>query len=251
MIIGVISAKGGVGKTTIVANLGVTLVKNFGKKVLVIDGNITTPTLEVHLGMLSQEKTLHDVLDGKISLLQSIYIHPSGLHIIPSSLSPITEHPDLKALKEKLEEIKNSYDIILIDGAAGIGTEVISVIKACDCVLIVTNPEMTSVLSAIKAIKISRNLGVSVLGIVLNKATKEKHELKASDIEEICETRVIETIPYDKKIPESIRKMTPVVIYNKNAKSVAAFNSLATKIIGEVVKKESFFDKIKKILRIG
>ena len=251
MIISVVSAKGGVGKTTVVSNVGTALVKNFGKKVLVVDGNITTPTLGIHLGMLSQEKTLHDVLSGSVNLTQAIYIHPCGLHIIPASLSPTSEYPDPQTLKEKLEEIKNSYDVIFIDGAAGIGREVISAIKASDNVLIVTNPEMTSVLSAIKAIKISRSLGVPILGIVLNRATREKHELKVSDVEELCEAKVIATIPYDKKIPESIRRMTPVVLYDKNAKSVPAFNSLAAQIIGEELRKEGFLDKLKRFLRLG
>jgi septum site-determining protein MinD len=251
MIISVVSAKGGVGKTTVVSNVGTALVKNFGKRVLVVDGNITTPTLGVHLGMLSQEKTLHDVLAGNMNLTQAIYIHPCGLHIIPASLSPTSEYPDPQTLKEKLEEIKNSYDVIFIDGAAGIGREVISAIRASDNVLIVTNPEMTSVLSAIKAIKISRSLGIPILGVVLNRATREKHELRVSDVEELCEAKVIATIPYDKKIPESIRRMTPVVLYDKNAKSVPAFNSLAAQIIGEELRKEGFFDKLKRLLRLG
>jgi septum site-determining protein MinD len=186
-----------------------------------------------------------------VNLTQAIYIHPCGLHIIPASLSPTSEYPDPQTLKEKLEEIKNSYDVIFIDGAAGIGREVISAIKASDNVLIVTNPEMTSVLSAIKAIKISRSLGIPILGIVLNRATREKHELKVSDVEELCEAKIIATIPYDKKIPESIRRMTPVVLYDKNAKSVPAFNSLAAQIIGEELKKERFLDKLKRLLRLG
>jgi cell division ATPase MinD len=251
MIISVVSAKGGVGKTTVVSNVGAALVKNFGRRVLVVDGNITTPTLGIHLGMLSQDKTLQDVLAGNINLTQAIYIHPCGLHIIPASLSPEKEYPDPLILKEKLEEIRNAYDVIFIDGAAGIGREVISAIRASDCVLIVTNPEMTSILSAIKAIKISKSLEVPILGIVLNRATREKHELKVSDVEELCESRVIGIIPYDKKIPESIRRMTPVVLYDKKAKSVPAFNSLAAKIIGEEFRKEGFFDKLKRFLRLG
>lgn len=251
MIISVVSAKGGVGKTTIVSNLSVILVKDFGKKVLVVDGNITTPTLGIHLGMLSQEKTLHDVLNGSLDLNQAVYIHPTGLHVVPASLSPTSEYPDPEILKEKLEKVKGIYDFIFIDGAAGIGREVISAIKASDYVLVITNPEMTSVLSAIKAIKISKFLGVPVLGVVINKATKGKHELKNEDVEELCEAKVLATIPYDKKIPESIRKMTPVVLYNKKAVSIPAFFSLASQITGEEKKKEGFFEKLKRLFKLS
>lgn len=251
MIIGIVSAKGGVGKTTVTSNLSVALVKNFGKKVLAIDGNITTPNLGIHLGMLSQERTIHDVLMGNLKLTQAIYIHPSGLHIIPASLSPTTEYPDPQILKEKLEEVKGNYDFIFIDGAAGIGREVISVVKASDFILVVTNPEMTSVLSAIKVIKISKYLGVPTIGIVVNKTMKEKHELKPSDIEELCEAKVIAIIPHDKKILESIRKMTPVVLYDGNSPASVAFNKLAAYIAGEEILEESFIQKLKKFLRLS
>ncbi|MEM5829362.1 MAG: cell division ATPase MinD [Candidatus Aenigmatarchaeota archaeon] len=251
MIIGVISAKGGVGKTTVVSNLGAVLVKEFGKKVLVVDGNITTPTLGIHLGMLSQEKTIDDVLDGNLIFNQAIYIHPCGLHIAPASLSLRTRYPDVEKLKEILRGVKESYDVIFIDGAAGIGREVLSTIQASDGVLVVTNPEMTSIVAAIKAIKISNTLNIPVLGIVINKVTKGKHELKISDVEELCEVKVISTIPYDKKIPESIKKMTPVVLLYPNSPSSLAFKSLAAYIIGEAYPKETFWDKLRKILRLG
>lgn len=251
MIIGVISAKGGVGKTTVVSNVGAILVKEFGKKVLVIDGNITTPTLGIHLGMLSQEKTLDDVLDGNLDFHQATYIHPCGLHIVPSSLSVRNRYPDPERLKERLTEVKDLYDVILIDGAAGIGREVIAVIQASDGVLIVTNPEMTSIVAAIKAIKISKSLGISPLGIVINKATKEKHELKISDIEELCETKVISTIPFDREILKSIKKMTPVVLCDGRAPSYPAFKSLAAYIIGKEYFAETFWDKFRRIFRLG
>ncbi len=71
-IVGVISAKGGVGKTTIVANLGVALVSEFGKKVLAVDGNITAPNLGLYLDIVRPPVTLHDVLKNQISITQSI-----------------------------------------------------------------------------------------------------------------------------------------------------------------------------------
>lgn len=247
MIIGVISAKGGVGKTTVVSNVGALLVKEFGKKVLVIDGNITTPTLGIHLGILSQEKTLDDVLEGILDFHQATYIHPCGLHIVPASLYVRNGYPDPEKLKERLLEVKDSYDVILIDGAAGIGREVISTIQASDGVLVVTNPEMTSIVAAIKAIKIAKSLGIPILGITVNKATKEKHELKIPDIEELCETKVISTIPFDKKIPQSIKKMTPVVLYEGNSSSCSAFKSLAAHLIGEEYQKETFWKRLRRM----
>lgn len=64
-VIGVISIKGGVGKTTVVSNLGATLAYEFGKKVLVIDANFSAANLGLHLGIVDPEITIHDVLAGK------------------------------------------------------------------------------------------------------------------------------------------------------------------------------------------
>lgn len=67
-VISLLSAKGGTGKTTVATNLSIALVTNFGKRVLLIDGNVSTPNAGIHLGMLSQERTLYDVLKGTLSM---------------------------------------------------------------------------------------------------------------------------------------------------------------------------------------
>ena len=249
MIISIVSAKGGVGKTTLTANVASSLVRDFGKRVLAIDGNITTPSLGVHLGILSQEKTLDDVLEGSMKLYQAVYIHPCGLHVLPASLSPKTKYPDPEVLREKILEVKNAYDFILIDGAAGIGREVIAAITASDNAIVVTNPEMTSILAAIKIIKISQALNVQPIGLVVNKVSNERYELKKADIEEFCGVRVISTIPYDKKISESIKEMSPIVL-NHNSPSAKAFRELASLLVGEEFREESFWERIKRIFRL-
>ena len=243
-VIGIISAKGGVGKTTIATNLGIALVREFGERVLVIDGNITTPTLGLQLGILSQERNVDDVLEGKESFYQATYIHPSGLQVVPASLSLKHPYPDPENLREKLTEIRDKYDFILIDGAAGIGREVIAVIQASDSVLVVSNPEVTSVVAAIKAIKISKLYNIPVIGMALNKATKKSYELKTNEIKELSEMDIISIIPYDKKILESIKKMKPVFLYHKS-KSKKPFKDLAAYIAGEAPKK-GFREKLRK-----
>lgn len=245
MTIAIISAKGGVGKTTTTANVGIALVKTFSRRVLAIDGNITTPTLGIHMGILSQERTLDDVLKGEITMQKAVYIHPCGLHIIPSSLSPAAGYPDTDVLKEKIKEVKDAYDVVLIDGAAGIGKEVISAIKASDDVLVVTNPDMASIVSAIKVLKIARNLQASIIGLALNRVTGDKHELKVSEVEELCEARVVATIPYTREMLRSIRKMTPIMLQDEGSPASEAFKRLAGYLIGEDYKpKEKFYEKI-------
>src|SRR3972149_10622941 len=85
-IIGIISGKGGVGKTTTVSNLGTALV-DMVKKVIILDANVTTPNLSLHLGIPFYPITLHDVIKRKAPIEKAIYNHVSGLKIIPASLA--------------------------------------------------------------------------------------------------------------------------------------------------------------------
>ncbi|MFH7880731.1 MAG: cell division ATPase MinD [Candidatus Aenigmatarchaeota archaeon] len=251
VVIGIISAKGGVGKTTVTSNLSSALVKFFGKRVLAVDGNITTPNLGIHFGMLSQENTLNEVLAEKIDVTQAIYIHPSGVHIIPSSLSAMVEYPDVGKLKEKIDKIKDNYDYVLIDGAAGIGKEVISTIKASDKILLVSNPDMTAILSMIKAKKIVHMLNNSLYGLVLNKVEGKKYEMKKEKIEELSEVNIIGEVPFDKKVIESISKMTPIVLLDGRAKASRAFKKIAAHITQEIfIEKESIWEKIKRFFHL-
>lgn len=249
MTIAVISAKGGVGKTTVTANVATSLCKDFGRRVLAIDGNITTPTLGIHMGILSQEKTLDDVLYGNMKMQQAVYIHPCGLHVIPASLAPNVEYPDPQRLKEKIAEVKGAYDVVMVDGAAGIGREVISAIKAADDIVVVTNPDMAAIVSAIKAIKIARSLEASITGIVVNRVTGGRHEPSIADIEELCETRVIAAIPYDRSILESVKRMTPVVLSAPDSRVGISFRRLAGYLVGEDIKlTESLASKIRRLI---
>jgi len=85
-IITITSGKGGVGKTTTAINLGAAL-NSFGKDVVILDANLTTPNVGLHLGAPIVPVSLNHVLLGKADLEDAIYEHESGTKIIPSSLS--------------------------------------------------------------------------------------------------------------------------------------------------------------------
>jgi len=97
--IGVISLKGGVGKTSIVTALG-SAIADFGKKVLLVDGNLSAPNLGVHLDVINPDKTLHHVLAGKANFRDSIQ-KLGKFDLLPASVFPKEEVSPLK-LKKKL-----------------------------------------------------------------------------------------------------------------------------------------------------
>jgi septum site-determining protein MinD len=237
VIVAVASAKGGVGKTTSVANLGTALAL-LKKHVLAIDGNLTTPNLNIHLGMVSDGECIQDVLKKDVPITKALRVHESGLHVIPASIS-IRKHPDLSMLKEKISAIKELYDVVLIDCAAGTGEEVLAALRASDAVLVICNPDMVSVISAIKVIKIANSFNTRILGIVLNRVAQVRPEISPDKIEKLCRTKIICNVPFDKDVPRSISKMKPIVLYKPKSKVSKAFKMLAASLVGEVYMKPS------------
>lgn len=248
-VIGMVSAKGGVGKTTIAANLGALLAQH-GNNVLLVDGNITTPTLGFHFGISPKDKTFTEVLKNEASIEDTIYIHDTGLHILPASFMPSKYYPDPEGMKDKISPLKQKYDFIIIDGAAGIGREVIASMEASDAVMVVTNTEFTSAISACKIIKIAEMLNVPVLGLIVNKAFNTSHQMSIKEMEELCERKVLGTIPFDKKIPESLHFQKPIALQRKHSKSLPALRKLACWLSEKEYQEEGFAEKLKRILFI-
>src|SRR3989304_10094524 len=85
-IIVITSGKGGVGKTTTAINLAAAM-KHFGQDVLIIDGNLSTPNVGLHLNSPEVPINLNHVLRGKAEAFEAVYEHESGIKIMPSSLS--------------------------------------------------------------------------------------------------------------------------------------------------------------------
>ena len=157
-IITITSGKGGVGKTTTAINLGAAL-NSFGKEVIIVDANLTTPNVGLHLGAPIVPVNLNHVLAGKADITDAIYEHESGTKIIPSSLS-VRElrkinHSKLKDVGKKLRKMA---DYIIFDSAAGLGAEAIAAIEAADELIIVTNPEIPAVTDALKTSKVIEEL---------------------------------------------------------------------------------------------
>jgi septum site-determining protein MinD len=233
-IIACASGKGGVGKTTLVANLGIALAK-MGKNVVILDANLTTPNLGLHLGIPLFPKTLHDVLKGKARMHEAIYRHESGLKVVPAGIAL----KDLKGVDARdlpnvlLDLLGRNVDIILLDASAGLGREALSAIESSDEMLLITNPDLPSAIDALKATKLAEQVGTKVIGLVLNRVTKKSHELSRKEIKNILDDiEILAMIPEDVAVKEAVSKRTPVYLYKPRSKASKAIKNLAAKIVG-------------------
>ena len=246
-IISVLSGKGGVGKTTLVSNLGASLVKR-GKNVIILDGNVTTPNLSLHLGIPFYPVTLHDVLNKKAPIEAAIYHHESGLRIIPASLSyEAVKDIDMEKFQATLLKLLGKADIVIVDAAAGLGREALAAINVADDLIVVTNPELPAVTDALRTIKIAEEKGTKVLGVVVNRIRGLRHELSLNEIKSILEVPIIAAVPEDLAVPRSIAKRLPVVHHKPKSKASLEFQRLAAKIVGEpwiAIKKKGWMERL-------
>ncbi len=244
-VIAVMSPKGGVGKTVTTANLAAALAIEFNKKVLAVDTNISTASLGLHLDIFYPKATLHDVIGKKkIPMEKIIHEYHENLHVIPASIRVKKNERSLKAARNNIQKIVNyydkllgdlskKYDLILLDCAPGFDIEALAAMQVAGGLLLVTNPDYPSLVTAAKAIHYAKMIKMPVGGIVLNKIMGKKYELTTKEIEGALKVKVIERIPFDKKIPKSIANRIPNVLFSPNSKSSKAYKRLAASLIGE------------------
>lgn len=250
-VISIVSGKGGVGKTTVVANLGTIMAQKFKRNVIIIDCNVSTSHLGLYLGMYYTPVTLNQVLAGTAKIEDAIYqYHVSGLRVIPASLSfSDLKGVDIARLKNIIKKLFGKADIILLDAAPGLGREALAAIRASDEVIFVNTPFVPSTMDIIKCHQVASEIGVKPLGVVLNMVGKEKYELTTKEVEELIELPVISTIPMDKNVYRSLALKIPVYLFSPNSPASKELVNLAAKILGEKYQPENWFSNFLKIFQ--
>ncbi|MAG18134.1 MAG: septum site-determining protein MinD [Candidatus Diapherotrites archaeon] len=239
-VISLISGKGGVGKTTITANLGIALAKR-NLNVCLIDADIAMANLSLLLNMQNSPITLHDVLLGEANIQDAIYDGPAGVKFIPSGLSLENyRRVDSERLQGVVDSIKNQFDFILLDCAAGIGKNVMAAISASDEILLITMPSSPSIADVLKAKITSQRLGTKVIGIMINFMRGEKGEIKKEDVMKMLELPVLSIVPFDDEIRKSFmqEKVMPIMIRVPGTPAGIAIQRAAAKISGLSIKIE-------------
>ena len=228
-VIGIIGAKGGVGKTTIALNLGCVLAQA-GRQVTVVDGDLHTPHVSLYLGYTHPPIALHDVLSCKASLEQAMYMHPSGVRVIPGSIAyESISRVSYAEFGQFCEKLRNVGELVIIDGPSGFGPQLDAVMHGVDSVIIVTTPDLPAQADALKSVLKAREMGKHVLGIVVNRATER------TDHKAVCAfvgAPLLGLIREDTLVADALAACYPIVFSYPDAISSRGFTQLAASIVG-------------------
>jgi septum site-determining protein MinD len=238
-IISVVSGKGGVGKTTLVANLGAYLAER-GKSVLIVDSNLSGANLGLHLDLPENYPySLNMLLKGEIGKAEAVHRHFLGFDIIPASIVDVRLNP--RRLKHVVKTLSKGMDFVIIDSAPGINEEALASMESAGEIILVTTPDMPSIVDILRSKKMAEARGKSPIGVVVNKMRKEDFEVGPYHIGEILGLPVIARIPEHKKVRESVAMKTPVVSYSPGSPAAVEMKRLAHYLLGEKLPENKFW----------
>ena len=241
-VIGFISIKGGVGKTTLALETAASLANNFKKRVLVIDANFSAPNLGLWLG-IKPEYTLHDVLAGDAGPGFANAIHQRyNFHIVPAAME-YKKDVDPFRLKKIIAKVRNRYDFIILDSSPNYH-ELIPVVTAADKLYVVTTPDHVTLGTTLKAIRLAQNKKTPIAGIIINRARNPKFEYSVRDIEERAELPVLARIRDSKDMAKSLFFQVPLSIEDKGHHISQEIQNFASAICGAPEKSRGIFSRL-------
>lgn len=197
----VTSGKGGVGKTTIVANLGIMLALN-GVRVCLVDADVGLNNLDVVVGVENRiVYDLVDVLEGKCRPTQALIESPflPSLFVLPCCKIYQDKRMPIEKFSEVIDEIRNEFDYILIDCPAGIGSGFFMSISPADSAIVVATPHIASIRDADKVKTLLNSNQISDIKLVVNRVNRKRvlkdEMLDVSSIEKLLNLESVGIIP--------------------------------------------------------
>ena len=255
-VIVITSGKGGVGKTTTTANLGVALALR-NKKVALVDTDIGLRNLDVVMGL--ENRIVYDIVDvveEKCKLRQALIKDKrfNELFLLPAAQTRDKSAVNEEQMKELIGKLKEEFDYILIDCPAGIEQGFKNAIAGADRAVIVTTAEISAIRDADRIIGLLEASEIKNPELIINRIrpamVKKGEMMDVDDIVDLLSIDLIGVVPDDEYIITQTNKGEPVVIKDKSP-SGKAYLEIARRILGENVdvtiptKKEGLFSKMK------
>lgn len=237
-VIVITSGKGGVGKTTITANLG-TAMAQLGKKVCLIDADFGLRNLDLLLGLEQRVVyTIIDALSGECTLEKAIVKdkRTEGLHLLPAAQNRTKDAITPEQMKEVIEKLSPNFDYIFVDCPAGIEMGFRNAIAAAKEALVVTTPEVAAVRDADRVVGLLESENMGSIRLIVNRLRPEMVQmdemLSVEDILDLLVVPLIGIIPDDKKIITSSNKGEPLVLSPQESLPAMAIKNIARRVNG-------------------
>lgn len=233
-VFAVAGAKGGVGKTTTSLNLGASLAAD-DRNVLVVEVDLAMANLPDFLAMdcdPERDPTLHEVLAGRADVTEALYDAPAGLTVLPSGTTlDGYAAADPEQLGPVLDEVRSTFDVIILDTGAGLSHETILPLGLADAVVLVSTPRLASVRDVGKSKQLAERTGTPVAGIVFAFSGTGR----APDVDRIAtylEVDLLGHVPEDPAVMAAQDRGCPVVADRPESEAAGAYRSIAERLAG-------------------
>ena len=238
-VIVITSGKGGVGKTTTVANIGTGLAM-LGKKVVVVDTDIGLRNLDVVLGLENRiVYNLVDVIEGKCRPKQAIIKDKrfQDLYLLPSAQTKDKSSVSPEQMKKLTEDLREDYDFVLLDCPAGIEQGFQNAIAGADRALVVTTPEVSAIRDADRIVGLLEASEFRQIDLIINRLrydmVKRGEMMSSQDVVDILALNLIGIVPDDENVVIATNQGEPLV--GDHTLAGRAYQNICYRVTGKEV----------------
>ncbi len=260
-IIVITSGKGGVGKTTVSANLGMAIAK-IGRQVALVDADFGLRNLDLLLGLENRiVYTAVEVLARECRLEQALVKdkRQTNLVLLPAAQNRTKESVTPDQMKLLVNALAQKYQYVIIDSPAGIEMGFKNAIAPAKEALIVTTPEISAVRDADRVVGLLEAQGIKRIHLIINRIrpamVRANDMMSVQDVQELLAIPLIGVIPDDERVIVSTNRGEPLVLSDTPSLAAAAFENIARRLEGESVEfleldshNDNIFTRLRKLL---